>query len=469
MEEQTREEELKLSEGTSEEAVQEELPAEELPVEETSVEEAPVEETPAEEAPAEETPAEEAPVEETPAEEAPAEEAPAEETPVEVAPVEETPVEEAPAEEEPVEGTEDEAPMSEEEPQEAPARKHLIGRNLPLSGERYVVIRFRLKSKVASEEEVPAEETPAEEAPEEETPAEETPVEEAPEEEAPAEPDVIVEDVTEEAAPDIGEIDPLELKGTLNELEYTATSIEGAPTKRAFVYLPEDYDPVSTYPVLYLLHGIGGGETEWLPGGNGKGNCLKLLEQLYAEEKLKKFVVVFPNGRTCADFNNIHNRFVNGKLEKTPNVLGFFDFEKELRADLIPAVEGAYSVSKDRAERALAGLSMGGMQAVNLGMCNCLDLFGWIGAFSMGPETVSGEEAGNAIAASPYPVYGVYLCCGTADESCYPIYRSFTGDFSLAAGDNLKEYKTEVLSGLGHTFEVWDHAFAEFVQFAFKK
>lgn len=360
-----------------------------------------------------------------------------EQEPVEAAaaPVEAIPAEEAPAEPAEAVLTEEEAPMSEEEPPETEtARPNLIGRNLAIKGEKFVILRFRLRSE-------PARENAGEEAVE----------------------------ITEEPAPDIGDVDLLGLKGRIGELEYTATSIEGAPVKRAFVYLPEGYSPDKKYPVLYLLHGVGGGESEWLPGGNGKGNCLKLLESLRTENKLKDFLIVFPNGRTCPDFQNIHNRFVGGKLERTPNVAGFFEFEKELRNDLIPAVEQAYSVSADRSDRALAGLSMGGMQTINIGVCHCLDLFGWFGAFSMGTDTVSGEEAGNAIAGSPYRVNGVYLCCGTADELCYPVYRAFTGEFSVAAGDALRTYKTELLPGLGHTFEVWDHAFAEFVQFAFAK
>lgn len=258
-------------------------------------------------------------------------------------------------------------------------------------------------------------------------------------------------------------------KGTVESLYYTATAIEGAPQKRALVYLPYGYSPEKQYGLLILLHGIGGDETEWIePAVAGPSNCLSILDTLMRGE-IEDTVVVFPNGRTCKNFEDKSSGAVSGFMVETPeNVRGFYDFGKELRDDLIPAVQNKYSISGDRAKHALGGFSMGGMQAINFGMKN-FDYFSWLGGFSCAPTTQCGVLVGLAVRESGYPVDGIYLVCGDRDEIAYPVFRSVTEGLRESAGEKLSRFVAEVMEDKGHDFEVWNHALEAFLRLAFPK
>src|SRR5262249_25434495 len=116
------------------------------------------------------------------------------------------------------------------------------------------------------------------------------------------------------------------------------------------------------YPVLYLLHGKGGNESNW----TRVGSAAAILDNLYADQKVVPMLVVMPNGTVPASGTSKH--FTSG-------------FEKELLQDVIPFVESRYPVQADREHRAIAGLSMGGGQALRIGLKH-LDQFAWIGGFS---------------------------------------------------------------------------------------
>ena len=133
--------------------------------------------------------------------------------------------------------------------------------------------------------------------------------------------------------------------------------------------------------MLYLLHGIGGDEKEWLNGGSPQ----IILDNLYAKGKIVPMIVVIPNGRAMKDDRAIGNIFDSAKVQ------AFADFEKDLLNDLIPYIQKNYPVYTDREHRAIAGLSMGGGQSLNFGLGN-LDRFAWIGAFSPAPNTKMPEE-----------------------------------------------------------------------------
>src|ERR1019366_9000123 len=94
--------------------------------------------------------------------------------------------------------------------------------------------------------------------------------------------------------------------------------------------------------------------------------------------KAKPMIIVMPNGRAQKD----------DKRQKVPMQAAgaFANFEGDLLNDLIPAIESRYGVSSDRLDRAIAGLSMGGGQALNFGLGH-LDRFAWIGGFSAAPNT----------------------------------------------------------------------------------
>ena len=165
--------------------------------------------------------------------------------------------------------------------------------------------------------------------------------------------------------------------GKLEMITYESKSV-GA-TRKMQVYTPPGYSSDKKYPVLYLLHGIGGDETEWQR--YAKPNFL--LDNLLAEGKVAPMIVVMPNGRAQKNDRAQGNVFASAPA--------FAAFEKDLLSDVIPTIESRYSVKADREHRALAGLSMGGGQSLNFGLTH-LDTFAWIGAFSAAPNTRPASE-----------------------------------------------------------------------------
>ena len=144
------------------------------------------------------------------------------------------------------------------------------------------------------------------------------------------------------------------------------------------IYTPPGYSKDSKYPVLYLLHGAGDDETGWTK----KGSAAVILDNLYAAKKIVPMIVVMPNGfaRRAADPSG--NAPVPPSGRSGPR--SFRDngaFEDDLLKDIVPFVESHYAVHADREHRAVAGLSMGGGQALGIGLKHP-DVFAWVGGFS---------------------------------------------------------------------------------------
>jgi enterochelin esterase-like enzyme len=167
--------------------------------------------------------------------------------------------------------------------------------------------------------------------------------------------------------------------GKIDTVYYQSKTVD--TTRRALVYTPPGFSREKKYPVLYLLHGIGGDEFAWQKNGHAQ----IILDNLYAENKIKSMIVVMPNGRAMKDDRPIGNIFSPDKIK------AFAAFEGDLLNDLIPFIQKTYPVYTDRENRALAGLSMGGGQSFNIGLTN-LNKFAWIGAFSAAPNTKKPEE-----------------------------------------------------------------------------
>lgn len=191
-------------------------------------------------------------------------------------------------------------------------------------------------------------------------------------------------------------------RGTLELFEYDS-SVTGT-RRRANVYLPPGYSAEKKYPVLYLLHGIGGDETEWVRYASPH----VLLDNLIADGKATPMIVVIPNGRALADDRPTGDIFAREK------VAGFAAFERDLLEHLIPAVQARYSTFDDAAHRGIAGLSMGGGQTLNFGLGH-LDTFAWIGAFSAAPNTKPDSALLPAPAAARERIKLLYLSCGNKD------------------------------------------------------
>jgi len=160
--------------------------------------------------------------------------------------------------------------------------------------------------------------------------------------------------------------------GTLTMIEYDSKTV--GTRRKMNVYTPPGYSKDTKYPVVYLLHGIGGDETEWIRFAHPA----ELFDNLIADGKMVPLIAVFPNGRAQKDDRPGDNPFTTAPA--------FAVFERDLLDDVIPAIESRYSAKTDRESRALAGLSMGGGQTLNFGLTH-LDRFAWIGGFSSAPNT----------------------------------------------------------------------------------
>ena len=190
--------------------------------------------------------------------------------------------------------------------------------------------------------------------------------------------------------------------GTITLFEYDS-DVTGT-RRKANVYTPPEYDPEQAYPVLYLLHGIGGDETEWMRFAKPE----VILDNLIAEGKAVPMIVVMPNGRALPNDRAEGNPF-------TPeNAAGFAKFEYDLLDHLIPAIEAAFPTLSDRENRGLAGLSMGGGQTLNFGLGH-LDTFAWIGAFSSAPNTRKPIELVPDPAVTRSQLKLLYLSVGNKD------------------------------------------------------
>ncbi|TWI80156.1 enterochelin esterase-like enzyme [Lacibacter cauensis] len=238
-------------------------------------------------------------------------------------------------------------------------------------------------------------------------------------------------------------------KGKIDTITYNSKTV-GA-NRRALVYTPPGFSKKKKYPVLYLLHGIGGDEKEWLNGGKPQ----VILDNLYAEGKLQPMIVVMPNGRAMKDDRATGNIMAQDKVQ------AFATFEQDLLNDLIPFIEKKFPVYKDRENRAIAGLSMGGGQSLNFGLGN-LDKFAWVGGFSSAPNTKLPNELVPDPAKAKQQLKLLWISCGDADGLL---------SFSKRTHDYLRQNDVPHIYYLepgGHDFKVWKNGLYMFSQFLFK-
>ena len=238
-------------------------------------------------------------------------------------------------------------------------------------------------------------------------------------------------------------------QGKIDTISYPSSTV--GTTRRALIYTPPGYSKTKKYPVLYLLHGIGGDEKEWFKNGQPQ----VILDNLYAENKLQPMIVVLPNGRAMKDDRATGNIFEPEKVQ------AFATFEKDLLNDLIPYVEKNYNVYTDPENRAVAGLSMGGGQSLNFGLGN-LDKFAWVGGFSSAPNT----KAPEALLPKPEDARDklklLWISCGDADN----LMRVSNRTHQYLKKNNVPHI-FYVEPG-GHDFKVWKNDLYMFSQLLFK-
>jgi len=245
--------------------------------------------------------------------------------------------------------------------------------------------------------------------------------------------------------------------GELTELEYYSKTTGN--TRKCYVYTPPGYNPAVNYPVLYLLHGIGGTHTEWLGGAPNE-----IISNLIAQGESKPMIAVIPNIRAA------YNDSVPREVINPDSIAACDNFINDLRDDLIPFIKENYSVSDKREQCAIAGLSMGGREALFIGI-KMPETFGYIGAFSPAPgllpmhfpndrqhkgqltekEMTFPEEYKNNIF--------ILMCSGTEEE----MFNHIAAAYKKAFDCNGVKYEYYITGG-GHDFRTWKNGLYNFVK-----
>jgi len=259
--------------------------------------------------------------------------------------------------------------------------------------------------------------------------------------------------------------------GQLREIYYWATSSN--TNRHAFVYTPPDYDkdPGKRYPVLYLQHGAGEDETGW----GSQGHAGQIMDNLIAEGKARPFIIAMEFGgnpfggprRTNAGpaAAGATNNAAGGPPRGNFN---FSAFEKVLIDDFIPFMDGNFRTIADQPHRAMAGLSMGGMQTRMITLAH-LDTFSHIGVFSGGSIAVTNISD---MAKFKEKVKLVFVSYGSRELGGNRAGgRGFGGDPKVnvaalkEAGINSVFYKSP---NTAHEWQSWRRSLHEFAPLLFK-
>ena len=254
--------------------------------------------------------------------------------------------------------------------------------------------------------------------------------------------------------------------GTVEKIQYPSRDYTGDGAeviKNALVYLPAGYSEDRQYDLLVLCHGIGGNEKEWgflNPGSVGKS----AVDHLIANGEIRPLIIVMPNGRSTANFSDT----------SFANMQSFYHFGREIRNDLLPWMDAHYAtygsltpddLSAARDHRYMAGLSMGGMQTINIGLCECLDLFSAFGAFSAAPTSYTASQIASEIAKfDSCPIRFFYSICGLQDGTAYASASRAAKDLPQYT-DLLTEENWAWQECAGtHSFEIWNLGLFNFLR-----
>lgn len=232
------------------------------------------------------------------------------------------------------------------------------------------------------------------------------------------------------------------------------------------VILPAGYSAEKTYPVFYLLHGIGGDHNEWLGG-----NPLEIISNLATKGEATEMIVVIPNVRAMKDDT------VPQEVFGPVNIAAFDNFINDLRDDLMPFIKANYSIKTGRKNTAIAGLSMGGRESLFIGF-TMPETFGYIGAFSPAPGLLPlsfpgsddrpafpgqlTEEDLAVKTGAPAPLF-LMMCNGEQDE----IVKFCTAGYEAALNKNGVEHLYYTMPG-GHDFTVWKNGLYHYAKRIFK-
>ena len=224
--------------------------------------------------------------------------------------------------------------------------------------------------------------------------------------------------------------------------------------RHALVYTPAEYEKgKKRYPVLYLQHGMGEGETSWML----QGKMQHIMDNAIAKGEAVPMIVVMESGDIKQPFRGGNNQA--GRSEYGAS------FYPVLLNDLIPYIDTNFRTKADRENRAMAGLSWGGHQTFDVVLQN-LDKFAWMGTFSGAIFGLDVKTAYN----------GVFADADTFNKKIHYFYMNWgSEDFikSQPIVDALRQQGIKVDSsvseGTGHEFLTWRRGLHEFIPHLFKK
>lgn len=238
--------------------------------------------------------------------------------------------------------------------------------------------------------------------------------------------------------------------GQVRECKYWS-SVENKE-RRCFVYTPAGYDEGKTqYPVLYLQHGMGEDERGW----SQQGKMQYILDNMIAKGKVKPMIVVMDNGNCSYSFG----------AKRGESMADFgASFKNVLLKDIIPFVEKTFRAKTDRDSRAMAGLSWGGKQTLEITTAN-LDKFSYIGTFSGAIFGLDAKSFANGVFADSKTfnekVHYFFMGCGS--EENFGTERTINSIKELGCKGEF--YQSQ---GTAHEWLTWRRCFAQFVQHLFK-
>jgi enterochelin esterase family protein len=252
--------------------------------------------------------------------------------------------------------------------------------------------------------------------------------------------------------------------GSVNVHTYMSTTLG---RQRALgVYVPPEYytQKNKKFPVLYLWHGGGGSELDWV----NEGRTDVILDNLIAQKKAVPMIIVIPNG----DVGGPGPSAAPGAPPSGVGMQRYDIIEKEIVSDIIPLIERRYRTLSNRQNRAIAGLSAGGGISINVGLKR-LDLFAWVGEFSSGmfggvggyaPFDVEKISPGflKDPAATNKRLKLLYFSCGEQDPRM---------PFQTKTAESLREQKIALtfrsFPGV-HEWKVWRHSLADMAPLLFR-
>ncbi len=247
--------------------------------------------------------------------------------------------------------------------------------------------------------------------------------------------------------------------GQVRSIYYHSPNSKVGEWRHALVYTPAEYELAKNakkrYPVLYLQHGMGEGETSWAI----QGKMQHIMDNAIAKGEAVPMLVVMESGDIKAPFN-----FAGGGSNEQGRSEYGASFYPVLLNDLIPYIDANFRTKSDRENRAMAGLSWGGHQTFDIVLQN-LDKFAWLGTFSGAIFGLDVKTAYN----------GVFANADEFNKKIHYMYMNWGEEDFIKSGDivnQLREMGIKVDSsesaGTAHEFLTWRRGLHEFIPHLFK-